>query len=88
MQYSVGLTIEGINNDCNFWIYGSYLPGLIVPERVLEMMIAIYVDENMDICKKCVLGEKNHIIRDDGRKYCIILFHDAFKPNWKIKDLT
>ncbi len=88
MLYSVGLTIEGVNNGCNFWFEDSFLPELIIPERILEMMIVVYVDKNMDICENCDLGERNHIIRDDGRKYCIVLFHDAFKPRWKIEDLT
>jgi hypothetical protein len=67
------------------------------------MMWDQFVDEELELCKDCrdagcrchfvfqrceklgCGGEKPSTVY---RKLCPILFHDAFKPPWKIKDLA
>ena len=83
MLYSVILKNKGLPG----WIEDSFFPGF-VPERVIAMMEILFVREELGLCDDCPLDSTCHVIRDDGTKYCIALFHDAFKPKWKIKDLA
>lgn len=81
----------------HYWIYlyikekvfcfkDSYLPG-IVPDHVIELCKCVVADD-LGLCKICNLNSKCHVIGEDGTKYCISLFHDTFKPNWKINDIA
>jgi len=80
MQYSITLN-PGAN-----WVNDSFLPG-IVPDQVIDLLTVQSADD-FGLCKDCPLDSKCHVIGNDGTKYCLVLFHDAFRPKWKIKDVN
>jgi len=82
MHYSIDLYIKGTP----IWFKDSFLPG-IVPDHVIDLLTCQSA-EFLGLCKLCELDCKCHVIGDDGTKYCIVLFHDAFRPKWKIKDVS
>jgi hypothetical protein len=77
-----------------------YLDGL-VPHHVIDMMWDRFVDEELGLCENChEVSNKCHVMQPNGeldygnpkpvtvyRKLCPVLFHDAFKPPWKIREL-
>lgn len=83
MQYWVCLK----KGDGYIHYYDYFLPGLI-PDHVLELMIANTVDEKMGLCKNCESAYHCHVIEEGtGKKYCPILFCDVVKPNWRVEQL-
>ncbi len=84
MQYWVVLRKRKYDH---IFYHDYFLDGLI-PEHVLELMIANTVNEKMGLCKDCEAASKCHVIEEGtGKKYCPILFHDVIKPNWKLEQL-
>ena len=86
-----------VRQNMHYWIYlrlknkficihDSYLQG-IVPARVVDLCKCTVADD-LGLCKLCTLNDSCHIIGMDGTKYCISLFHDTFKPKWKIRDIA
>jgi len=73
------------------WFYDGILPGFI-PDTVLDMMVADFVDETLNLCRLCdAEGRRCHVIdfTNGGRKLCPILFHDALKPKaWRVENLA
>jgi len=80
--YFVWLNIKGKL----IYFVDSYLSAF-VPERVVKLMETQNSDD-LGLCEHCTLNNSCHVIGIGGTKYCIVLFHDAFKPKWKIKDLA
>jgi len=85
MQYTVvlrkGRYDHVFHHDC-------FLDGLI-PEHVLELMIANTVGDKLDLCTGCETASKCHVIEEGtGKKYCPILFHDVVKPDWEVEQLV
>ena len=72
-------------------IYDHMLPG-IIPAHVLDMMVTLYVQKELRLCENCALDYRCHVMQwvEKGiwRKLCPVLFHDAVRPEWKIKDLA
>jgi hypothetical protein len=78
-----------------------YLDGL-VPPHVVDMMHDRFVDEELGLCASCHdAAYRCHVMQPAGilnigdgktttvyRKLCPVLFHDAFHPPWKIKELV
>lgn len=81
MQYSIMLR----RRDRVFWYYDSILPG-IVPDRVIDMMVCRFVEEQLGLCAHCdAHGSRCHVIEEpSGRKLCPVLFHDAVHPPWRV----
>ena len=74
-----------------------FLPG-IIPERVLQLMEANTVDEQLGLCAKCdVHGIRCHVMvqipedethyEEAYKKICPVLFHDVVKPKWKVSQV-
>jgi len=81
-----------------YWIYlkkknklfrfQDYCLDGIVPDHVLNMLVAQFVDSHLDLCRDCNLDSSCHVIDGDtGRMYCPVLFKDVFKTSWRLKDL-
>jgi hypothetical protein len=82
--------------------FRDYFLDGFVPTHVIDMMWDRFVDEELGLCKDCHdVACRCHVMQlceelDCGgekpatvyRKLCPILFHDAFKPPWKIKELA
>jgi hypothetical protein len=82
--------------------FKDYLLDGFVPPHVIDMMWDRFVDEELGLCKNCHdTAYKCHVMQpyremDYGgekpvtayRKLCPVLFHDAFSPPWKIKELA
>ncbi len=69
--------------------YHDYFLNGLIPDHVLELMIANTVDEKMGICDGCEAAFHCHVIEEEtGKKYCPILFHDVVKPGWKVSQLV
>lgn len=89
MQYSI--ILQGKNKDPEWFNY-ALLPGFI-PEHVLNMMEALFVGRELGLCHDCPMACSCHVIWWDksynhGKKLCTILFHDAVKPKWKLKNVV
>ena len=78
----------------------SILDG-IVPERVVELMVANTVRDELGLCDGCEVASSCHVMRLErlpcprsgcGEVYshlCPILFHDVFKPrSWQVAELS
>jgi hypothetical protein len=81
--------------------FKDYLLDGFVPPHVIDMMWDRFVDEELGLCKDCHdAAYRSHVMQPCGeldyggkpvtvyRKLCSILFHDAFNPPWKIKELA
>jgi hypothetical protein len=66
----------------------------LVPPHVMDMMLFTFVNEELGLCEKCEVACQCHVMQplEEGphcyRKLCPVLFHDAFKPPWKIEELA
>jgi hypothetical protein len=71
------------------WFFDSILPG-IVPDHVFDQMVDTFVNDELDLCKKCdVQGCRCHVIEQPtGRKLCPILFQDVVGTPWKVGDVV
>lgn len=74
----------------------SFLPGILISDRALENMRSDNV-ERLGLCKDCPthgaichvgIYEYNDYYKWVQVKYCPILFNDALKPKWKVKELV
>lgn len=69
------------------WIWHEYnLFDFILPKEVRPLFMASTAHD-LGLCEHCDLDHFCHPIDETGRKYCTVLFHDAIKPDWKLKDL-
>jgi hypothetical protein len=71
----------------------TFLPH-ILPERSLHYMRCEVV-QSLGLCEDCEVSCKCHVImwtkrhgKDIGEKYCPVLFGDALRPAWKVKELV
>lgn len=99
MQYNIHLYHrKGPHKGDAYCYYGSILP--FYSEATIEGMKAAFLDE-IGFCKACdVHGCRCHVMVPVGpkkkryrknpeweEKLCPVLFHDVFKPDWKIEDI-
>ena len=83
MQYSIILKNKVGEAE---WFDDSLLP-FMIPVRVLPLLMADWA-EKRGFCQDCGLDTYCHPINEDGYKYCTILFYDAIKPKWKLRDVA
>jgi hypothetical protein len=88
MTYSVTVKAKTYAQDGEWtWLYEPLLPGFI-PGRVLDMMEVRFVEDELRLCRECEMACKCHVIEfPGGRKLCTVLFHDAVRPRWRLKDV-
>jgi hypothetical protein len=75
------------------WHQESLLP-FMYNEALIDGMRAEFLDKE-GYCKACdVKGSRCHVMipdrdgdPDTWEKLCPVMFHDVFKPKWKIKDI-
>jgi hypothetical protein len=71
----------------------EYLLDGLVPDRVVALMTCEIADA-LGLCKICDSGgSRCHVLvwiaPHTFKKYCPVLWHDAFKPaSWKVGDLA
>lgn len=88
MQYGIALKAKSYEEDNEwYWFNDSFLPGFRIPERVLPLLMAEWADDR-GFCPDCNMDTHCHPINAKGYKYCTILFHDAIRPKWKLKDVV
>jgi hypothetical protein len=90
MMYEVVLRRRG-----KIIFFKDYLLDGFVPPHVIDMMWDRFVDEELELCKHCEVAYQCHVMQPreekppySYRKLCPVLFHDAFNPPWRIKDLV
>jgi len=68
------------------WFSETFLPNIIVPDRILPLLMADFADD-YGLCNDCDMDTRCHPLNEEGYKYCTILFHDSIRPNWKLKNV-
>lgn len=88
------IAVRGFRGE-PYYYKDSWLPGMFVPPRVLSLMLCEFVDEVLGLCAyDCPMASCCHVCvripheeQDTYWKLCTVLFHDAVKPKWKLKDV-
>ena len=85
MHYGITLRRRGGEP---YWYREAILDGL-VPQRVVDLMVANTVDDELGLCRLCdVQGNRCHVILEpSGVKLCPVLFHEVFRPAWRVADV-
>ena len=81
-----GIWLQGRNGPV--WFTDAILPGFLPPAALDQMEVA-FVNEELELCRLCdVNGARCHVILDDGRKLCPVLFKDVANVQWKVCDVV
>ncbi len=89
MWYNVIQFYKDGNGEDDFDHMHYYIPEDFITPLNLDLLKCSFVREELKLCAECDMDTLCHPCNDaTGECYCIALFHDRFKPKWKIKRLV
>lgn len=85
MRYQVIQYFKDKSGEVDYDYVEFYIPDDFITPINYELYKAEFADKILNLCKQCNMDSLSHPInKATGEKYCIALFHDRFKPKWKI----